>query len=186
MAEQAWEANLRYEALRLAAREATREKVHLLADDPIAVAAANISLTEISEVALRQWSERWTAHPCPHGGNFDWPRLRAEFRPYINRFEVAVWAFGTLCGMALGRPSSGRDNLTLHFLERYWGENPLAGSVASIVFDAADNYARVLGRQWLKIKNPFSGAIPRYERLGFSVAQGIGQHTYYAREITYD
>ena len=61
--------------------------------------------------------------------------------------------------------------LTLHFVERLQGDNPLAGYTLTIVVDAADNFAKVIGRQRVKIKDPDPGTIVRYKKLGFSLAE---------------
>ena len=43
--------------------------------------------------------------------------------------------------------------------------------VEEIATDAADNYARVLDKQWLKLKNPVREAISKYESIGFELAR---------------
>jgi hypothetical protein len=135
-----------------------------------------VVFTAIGEEELAAWQ----AWPSPV---FDWREVVADFRPYLDRFELAIWSGDMLAALIIGRPSKGNDNLTLHFLERSWANNPLAGWVALIATDAADNYARVLEKQHLVLKNPIPEAIPKYESLGFVVANSINRNTYYRREV---
>ena len=142
-------------------------------------------LVDIDSAALDFWEQEWVREPPPldFGGGFNWRGIAETEKTLPDRFEIAIWFQGILCGMAAGKPSKGNDNLTIRFIERYWGENPLTGSIAPIVVDAADKYARLLQKKRLKLKDPYPGAIPIYERLGFRVAEPIGQAIYYAREV---
>lgn len=114
---------------------------------------------------------------------FPWRRIVGQTRPYFRRFELALWHNGNLYGLAIGRASKGPDNVTVHFLERAPGDNPFAGYFIRIAMDAADNYAKLLGRQRVKLKNPVPGAIPAYERVGFLVAEIYKGNTYWARYV---
>src|SRR3954447_8218456 len=67
--------------------------------------------------------------------------------------------------------STGPDNVTVHFVERYLGQNPLAGHMAAIVTDAAINYAAILEKVRVKLKDSTPEAIPSYRRLGFELAE---------------
>lgn len=175
MVEQAWEAAERYEGYRVAARDATLRAIHELRLHDLV--GDRLSLTGIGDSELAHW-QHW---PVRH---FDWPGIVADFRPFLNRFEVAIWKDGALLALAIGRPSDGPDNVTMHFLERRWGDNPIKGWVAEIATDAADNYARVLDKQWLKLKNPVREAISKYESIGFELAPAIKGNTYYRRQVT--
>ncbi|MBO4227569.1 hypothetical protein [Bradyrhizobium neotropicale] len=94
---------------------------------------------------------------------FPWRRIMGQTRPYYRRFELALWHGGNLYGLAVGRASRGPDNVTIHFLERAGGNNPFAGYFAQIALDAADRYAKLIGRQRVKLKNPASGLIPTWD-----------------------
>lgn len=175
MAEEAWKAAARYEGYRTAAREATVDAIVTLGLGDLV--GRRFSLTGIGAYELTDW-QTW---PVKH---FEWQEVVDDFRPYLKRFEIAIWQNAKLLGMAIGRPSDGPDNVTLHFLERRWGENPLKGWIAEIATDATDNYARILGKQWVRLKNPIKEAIPKYESLGFQLAKPIGGNTYYRRQVS--
>lgn len=170
----------RYRARRQAAYDKTKET---WADLP--GPTSPIGLTQIGPAALDFWRDNWAAsHPGSHiDGDFPWEDAVSNFRNNLNRFEVAIWSNDILCGLAIGRPSKGPDNVTIHLLERYWGANPFKGSIAAIAVDVADNYAKILEKQKVIIKYPVDGAIPVYEKLGFRPVQGYGKGAYYGREV---
>jgi hypothetical protein len=118
------------------------------------------------------------------GWELPWEAIVGQIRPYLRRFTVSIWFEGHLYGLGAGKASRGKENVTIHYLERRPRENPFAGWVAMIVLDAADNYGKILGSQWVKIKNPAAGAIPKYEALGFSLAGKYRGATYYQRRMS--
>jgi hypothetical protein len=97
--------------------------------------------------------------------------------------SVAIWADGHLCGMAAGMASCGTDNVTLKFVERLFGDNPLRGLIVPIALEVAEAYAVALGKRRLQLRNPLPGALPWYAEQGFSLDQGIGGATYMARKV---
>lgn len=189
--EPGWQARVRYQVYRQAAFFETEQKYFLAlpewSSDPGGPIPLIPRLDDIGENALRFWREEWLSAPPPLdlGGGFAWDDIADWLQRHSDRFEVAIWYHSTLCGLAGGLPSEGSDNLTIHFLERFFGENPLAKSIASLVMDAADSYARLLRKRRLKLKNPLSGTERIYRALGFELAETINNNTYYAREVRY-
>ena len=164
----------KYEGFREVARERTRDTLWeriLPAKLPIELYA--FDFTSISDAALKE-AEGW---------NFRWRRIVGQTRPYLRRFEVAVWKDGRLLGLAVGRASRGPDNVTIHYLERSRADNPLATHFAMIALDATDNYAKIISRQRVKLKNPAPGVIKKYQALGFSLAETYRGATYYERRV---
>jgi hypothetical protein len=113
-----------------------------------------------------------------------WNQIVGQVRPYLRRFTVAIWFEGLLYGLGAGKASRGKENVTIHYLERRPGENPFAGWVSLMVLDAAENYGKILGSQWVKVKNPVPEVIPKYESLGFSLAGTYRGATYYQRRVS--
>jgi hypothetical protein len=174
--EQAADSNARrYEIYRETARHITEDIIKVLAmRTGLMPPEARIArLTAIDDHAI-QAAANW---------QFPWHRIMGQNRPYFRRFEVALWCQGNLYGMAVGRASRGPDNVTVHFLERSSGNNQFAGYFSQIALDAADRYAKLIGRQRVKLKNPAEGAIPKYAALGFSVAETLKGNTYWARQV---
>lgn len=177
--EAAWEANLRYEEYRKECYSKTLENIATLVGGRLAEGVIKtISLGPIRSDYGFQVKLMWGV------SIFDWEKLIGQFYPYINRFEVAVHIGHRLMALSYGKASKG-DNVTIHFLERCETDNPLAGFIAAIVTDVADNYARVLGKRRVKIKDPSEKAIEKYKALGFSLAEQTASHTYYARKVEY-
>jgi hypothetical protein len=115
---------------------------------------------------------------------YEWPEWYRHFwRNDPDRFDVAIWHNRELCGLAAGRPSKGNDNVTIHVLERRRDHLRLKGWIAQIVTDVAEAYAKVLGKQRVKLKDPVQEAIPTYRRLRFELAESIQSIRYYARRV---
>jgi hypothetical protein len=167
------ETEIKYESLRTAARDATRFRLTLGRIKLPGVNFERMDFIHISDVALNEAA----------GWNFPWRRIVGQTRPYLRRFEVAIWQNGTLLALAVGRCSRGPDNLTIHYLERLKDNNPLASYVSLIVADMAENYAKLLRKQRVKLKNPSDGLIIKYESLGFSLAEFYRGATYYDRRV---
>ena len=174
MVEQAWQAGVRYEGYRQAARDVTIEDLGSLG---LSQDVGDIRLSGINALELAHWASWKTRH-------FDWGAITADFYPYLDRFEVAIWQGDRLLALSIGRPSKGSDSVIIHFLERCWEDNPLKGWASLIITDVADNYARVLEKQYVKLKNPIPEAIPKYQSIGFSLANSPNRNTYYSRQVT--
>ena len=119
----------------------------------------------------------------PQGG-FPWDLIWRQVRSTPRRFDIAVWDGSLLCGLAIGMASRGKTNVTIKWVERFDVlENLLRGQLATIVFNAADHYARLLGARRLRVKDPLPGTERLYEAHGFYVAPPMGRVAYYQREV---
>ncbi|WP_029002586.1 hypothetical protein [Azorhizobium doebereinerae] len=159
----------KYEAYRSASRDFACEKIATRFPE----LAGNVVFAGISDLAVGK----------AEGFQFPWRKLVGQNRPYLRRFELAVWYRDNLAALAIGRASRGPDNVTIHFVERSGGANPLAGWVALFAVEAADSYAKVIGRQRVKLKAPLAGVLPRYQAMGFRLAETINGATYYDRRV---
>ena len=133
-----------------------------------------VTLSSISEAALREADEEWPKyhHRSPHGGFGDdvrWAEIFRKFQYRPSFFNVAVWQeldSGTtvLQALALGRPSRGKSHLTIHAFEKCFAPYAL-NKVALLVLSCASEYAKLLGASRVLIK----GALhePVYQRYGF-------------------
>ena len=143
-----------------------------------------VTITHIDSVALAAWY-KWPRSPYGDA-NFPWDRIASYVRKSPRRFEAAIWCNGHLCGLCVGKPSRGPENLTLRLLEGCPGPHPLKGLVALIATLCGERWAILLGKQLLKLKNPNPGAVPIYEQLGFSLAERARGATYYSRRVQSD
>lgn len=179
-------AHMRYTKIRAALYETALPRIQELLRRRQSLAdPALVRLTPINAEALNAWYGDWPESPHPDA-NFPWPELAAKFRKCPRRFEVAVWHGDTLCGLCLGIPSRGMGSLTIRWLEGRPYAHPLRGYVALVALSLADQFADYLGNTWVRLKNPNSGAIPKYESLGFRAVKPIEGARYHAREVDPD
>jgi hypothetical protein len=187
-----FKAHERYAGFRAAAREATEAVAWawlLEAERDI----ESLELTEIDDMALEDWRHFWPPrHPGAHyDGNYPWHDIMSQLRANPRRLDLAMWANERLCGLCAGATSKNKANVSIHFLERYHGPNPMAGFVLHIAVHFAESYARVLGeayptvrgRQRLTVRSPTHGALPTYESLGFRLVERGGKARFCEREV---
>jgi hypothetical protein len=100
-----------------------------------------------------------------------------------DRFEVSVWSGNTLCGLAIGW--TRQRFCRVDFLEGSPDPtHPLKGSIAVVVSGAAVAYATAMDREEVRLIDPISAVVPRYEALGFTLASPKGQTPYCWWKIT--
>jgi hypothetical protein len=130
------------------------------------------NLTGIDRRALHCWEQEWrpaTRQDQPWS-EWDWRAGVQRWTRCIDRFEVAIWSGEQLCGLAIGKPSDRRQNLSIYAVQGSPVENhPLRGKVLPIVIDVAGAYGTALGCKELRFVNPLPGMIRVYERLGFEL-----------------
>jgi hypothetical protein len=106
-----------------------------------------------------------------------------------DRFELAVWSGGTLCGLAMGRPAPTASHLSLYYLEgNPDSSNPLHFKVANVVITALRAYAVALGKTELRMVDPLPQAIPFYcsPVMGFELVNPPSEAPYCRRSIDLD
>jgi len=132
--------------------------------------------------ALKFWSQLWGVIEKP-AAVFPWDEIFDQIWTTPRRLDVAIWDGSLLCGFAAGMASRG-NNVTIKFLESWPGDrNKLRGFIAPIAIDVADMYARLLGKQWVMLKDPLPKAIARYHDLGFRLDRTLKGHTYWKRIV---
>lgn len=171
----------------------TRERAYLIAElrierlltqilpavDPHAVLCA-----PIDGDALNAWTQQWRPHHrVSQPGGWRWPEQCQAFRNVYNRFELALWHGDSLCGLAIGRPSRGRQALSVHLLEGCPAPHPLKGAVRFCIMEAAQAYAEELECRELRLIRPLPDVLPYYERMGFTLAKGMTRRPYCARLV---
>jgi len=152
------------------------------AQEELAGAGIGVDLRQIDAAALeafRAWPPRRVAWP--------WPDLAADWRKgHPDRFELAVWSGGTLCALAMGRPSPKAAHMSLHYLEASPERGrPLRRQVALVVFTALDIYATAPGKHELRLVDPLPAVIPFYcsPKMGFELVRPHREAPYCRRSI---
>lgn len=103
--------------------------------------------------------------------SWNWFEIKRKFRNIPARFELAVSVNGELCGLIIGKPSRGRRHVSAYFLEGNPDPtHPLKGLVLPILLDGLAMYGEALGCSFMRLIQPATGLIERYEQAGFRLA----------------
>ena len=135
------------------------------------------NLTFIEADTLRAWREQWRPHLSTEFQHWDWEielqsRKWTRFTTARRRFDVAIWSGDRLCGLALGRLSLRKQNLSICLLQGCpidW--HPLKGKILPIVADVGSMYGTAVGCEEFRFLQPLPGMIRIYGKLGFQLAR---------------
>lgn len=132
---------------------------------------ADVTIRDIDAAALDYVDRVWS--PCfpgpPEIGNFPWRQELRHFSKKVDHFEAAYWSGGVLCGLAIGKPSERRRNMSVYMIEGLrFAPNPLKGFILGLAVATAETYARALGTEYLRLVNPVAGMLPTYLRMGLT------------------
>lgn len=143
-----------------------------------------LSLRPIEPSALDHAARIWTRHP-ERIVRWPWNEIAVDFRrDHPDRFEVAIWSGAVLCGLAIGRCSRSPLYCGVNYLEG--SPDPahaLRGFVIGIVLAAAESYAMMLGKEEVRLFDPFPALVPIYEAFGYALATPRRASTYCWRRI---
>lgn len=170
----------RYARVRDAAYQATLERL-------VPFCAGQLTdIRDIDEAALTSWRQQWL--PVIQSGlpwsGWDWAREVSAWRKHVDCFEVAVWSGDQLCGMALGKPSDGRNNISVYLLQGSpLRPHPLMGRVLPIILESAAAYGYALGCREMRLIKPLADALPRYQAMGFRLVNSRRSSPYCVRPL---
>jgi hypothetical protein len=171
----------RYRSLRRKAFRAAEE----MFVDARAARPEELTLSEIPPLSLHSAVLGWANDPARRV-NWYWIGMLARYRRnYPSRFELAVFAGGEICALALGRPSATRSHCSLEFVETSpRPTHALKHRVLNTVFTALELYCVAIRAAEMRLVEPLPDLIPVYTtRHGFSVAQGQNRRPYCWREV---
>lgn len=110
---------------------------------------------------------------------WDWFEIKRKFRNIPARFELSISVNGELCGLAIGKPSRGRRHVSIYFMEGNPDQNhPLKGRLLPILLEGLALYGDALGCSYIRLIQPVTELIPRYERAGFTLATDKSHRLY--------
>jgi hypothetical protein len=115
----------RYDDMRSASLQDAEESLRLHLGKP------DLRLTGLSHAAISAWQGQWAG-----GTGWNWRELRDDCFSNYKRFDLAIWYGGSLCGLALGRPTKSKLALKIELVEGKPGRHILKGSVAFCVLEA--------------------------------------------------
>lgn len=148
-----------------------------------------LTLGSINPQAIEYATEVWPRYYDPsswNGFGVSWEKLAHQFLPKYSNFNIAVWQEideqNYLQGMAFGKCSKGKDNLTINFVERSFAPNYFKGGVLLPILGCAEEYATLLQVKRILIKDPLDEKV--YEKYDYTDYPGIpGGAKYLAKEI---
>lgn len=133
----------------------------------------SLTICSINSKAIEYARLEWPKHYSLEthlGFDFSWERLTHKFQNNPAHFDLAIWQSvggqDVLQGLALGKPSSGKKNLNIHWIERSFAPNYFRGGILLPILACAEEYAKLLGSEQIVIKNAVDPA--KFERYGYA------------------
>ncbi len=162
----------------LLTREEFKQKYNQYRQDvydlvPARLGIPGAKLTPITGRALMA-QKKWPSNDrVPPNGGWDWNIWTQYFKQRHKKyFDVALWYENELCGLALGRLSRKNVNVKLELVEGSTDKvHPLKGQVALTMLTAIEAFGAIAGAEESLIIDPVPGAIPAYQRIGYSLRQ---------------
>lgn len=151
------------------------------------VVPALTGLTDIDAPTLEAWDKQWKPHlvQSAPGGTWNW-RDEATWwsRRHVDRFEVAIWSDTTLCGLAVGRPSPKRNNISLYMVQGAPAvAHPLKGQVFAIALANFEAYGDILGCREVRLIMPLPGVVNWYRAMRFAPVSWKNRLVYMRRSL---
>lgn len=158
---------LRYQVYRSEARKRAASQIaglqgQLKAADASIMDLSLIRFEPINRHALNVF-ETWE-EPC-----FFWHEVIAWKSREPRALDISIWFAGQLCGLCFANPNNSRRRLRVVRLEgRPGGTHPLKNRIGLLAMMVIEQYAHFVGCDVIEIQEPLDGAIPVYQKLGFS------------------
>lgn len=153
-----------------------RQQAYSVTNTELAPLAINAWTGEIGLRAIQCWRATWLPgyDYIRDYGDWPWERLRQRFDT-PERFELAVWVGGSLCGMAIGSGASfGRAHISVNYVEGSRTPNPLTGRILDTVDIAAIAYALAVNAPRVRIVAPAPGLLATYQTMGYCLPKHFG------------
>jgi hypothetical protein len=102
--------------------------------------------------------------PC-----FSWEEVVQWKAKELMYFDLSIWLDRELCGLCFANPNHSRLRMRIVRLEaKPGGDHSLRGYIAPLALMAVEHYVRIVGSKAIEIQEPLPGAVPAYEKLGFT------------------
>jgi hypothetical protein len=143
-----------------------------------------IILTRIDSNTLNAWYKNWVPinRRKPPNGGWDWEFKVAHFQKNYQKyiFDIAIFSEnGDLSGLALGKRSRSKANLSIYYLEGSPGQSDsLKGNIFSIISIVSLEYAKLMGIKKLRLIEPVDGLLEFYQSYHFELKKKtlFGKH----------
>jgi hypothetical protein len=108
------------------------------------------------DYARLEWP-KYYSNQTHNGFEYSWERLYHKFLNVPSHFDLAIWQEvenrKVLQGLALGKPSSGKHNLNINWIERSFEPTYFKGGILLPILACAEEYAKLLGSEKVVVKN---------------------------------
>src|SRR5471032_489680 len=156
----------RYQLYRSMARKLASTTLARLPDEqeqtgPVGLDLSRVRFEAIDAQALDAYEQWEDAH-------FSWNEVVEWKAKEPLALDIAIWFDEALCGLCFANPNNSRQRLRIVRLEGRPGEaHPLKSRIATLAMIAIDQYAQIIGSQYIEVQEPLEGAISIYQQLGF-------------------
>ncbi|MDD0967491.1 MULTISPECIES: hypothetical protein [Pseudomonas] len=160
--------HLRYQlyksqARKLARLATTQLQIDLEMAGPTTLDLSKVRFETIDSLAL-------SAFECWESPHFSWEEVIGWKAREPLALDIAIWFESELCGLCFANPNKSRQRIRIVRLEgRPRETHPLKNRVVPLSVLAIEQYARIIGSSLIEAQEPFQGAIPIYEQLGFGL-----------------
>ncbi len=160
--------HLRYQLYKSQARKlariaTTQLQIDLEMAGPTTLDLSKVRFEPIDSLAL-------SAFECWENPHFSWVDVIGWKAREPLALDIAIWFESELCGLCFANPNKSQQRIRIVRLEgRPREPHPLKNRVAPLSVLAIEQYARIIGSSLIEAQEPFQGAIPIYEQLGFGL-----------------
>ena len=100
--------------------------------------------------------------------HFSWEKIQGWKAREPWSLDLSIWSGTELCGLCFANPNQSRLRTKIIRLEgKPDSHHPLKNRIAALTMIAVEQYARLIGSEWLEIQEPAQGALAVYRDLGF-------------------
>jgi hypothetical protein len=148
-----------------------------------------VRLADIDAHALEIRRATWIARHWTGSGGWNWEALVTPIWRRPAGLPLAIWSGERLAGLVVAhaskrRRSGARHTLSLRCIEANPDPgHPLRRFVVPIALFVSTRYGEALGAERLRLIDPVPGLLPRYLKLGFTIAGRSGRGLYLERRI---
>jgi hypothetical protein len=178
------QAQERYARIRRSVYDSVEQDLANLNSVPVPV-----RLADIDAHALEVRRATWVARHWSGLGGWNWEALVTPVWRRPAGLPLAIWSGERLAGLVVAHPSKRRRSGARHTLSLRCIEanpdpgHPLRGLVVPLALFVSVRYGRALRAERLRLIDPVPDLLPRYLKLGFTIAGRNGHRLYLERRI---
>jgi hypothetical protein len=178
------EAQERYARIRRSVYDSVEQDLASMSSVPVPVRLADIDAHTL-EVQRVTWIARhWSGF-----GGWNWEALVTRVWRRPSGLPLALWSGERLAGLVVAHASKRRQSGARHTLSLRCVEaspdsaHPLRRFVFPLALFVSERYGESLGAERLRLLDPVPDMLPRYLKLGFTIAGRNGHRLYLERRI---